>query len=82
MFFYGIAGEYLTQRLRLSMFEKLLEQEIGFYDDKDNATGALCARLSGEAAAVQGVSDYLSFLYLKSVWETKKAKWYNPTLEI
>nr|XP_049698231.1 ATP-dependent translocase ABCB1 isoform X1 [Helicoverpa armigera]XP_049698232.1 ATP-dependent translocase ABCB1 isoform X2 [Helicoverpa armigera] len=56
VFFYGIAGEYLTERLRQMMFKKLLEQEVGFYDDKDNSTGALCARLSGEAATVQGAT--------------------------
>ncbi|CAK1551194.1 unnamed protein product [Leptosia nina] len=53
---YAIAGEYLTQRLRKLLFEKLLQQEIGFYDDKTNSTGALCARLAGEAAAVQGAT--------------------------
>lgn len=52
---YGVAGEYLTARLRKLMFQNLLQQEIGFFDDKNNSTGALCARLSGEAAAVQGV---------------------------
>ncbi|KAF9409367.1 hypothetical protein HW555_011261 [Spodoptera exigua] len=56
VFFYGIAGEALTKRLRLQMFRKLTEMEIGFYDDKDNSTGAICARLSGEAAAVQGAT--------------------------
>ncbi|XP_060800671.1 ATP-dependent translocase ABCB1 [Amyelois transitella] len=56
VFFYGVAGEYLTERLRRQMFEKLLQQEIGFYDDKENTTGALCARLSGEGAAVQGAT--------------------------
>lgn len=38
------------------MFKTLLQQEVAFFDDKENSTGALCARLSGEAAAVQGVS--------------------------
>lgn len=28
---------------------------MGFYDDKSNSTGALCARLAGETAKVQGV---------------------------
>lgn len=54
---YGLAGEHLTARLRSSLFQKLLQQEIAFFDDKNNATGALCARLSGETAAVQGVSN-------------------------
>lgn len=54
---FGVAGAYLTQRLRKLMFENLLQQEIGFYDDKANSTGALCARLSGEAANVEGVRE-------------------------
>lgn len=54
---YGLAGEHLTARLRSNLFQKLLQQEIAFYDNKNNATGALCARLSGETAAVQGVSN-------------------------
>ncbi|XP_075982316.1 multi drug resistance 50 [Anticarsia gemmatalis] len=56
VFLYAIAGEYLTERLRWLMFEKLLQQEVAFYDDKNHSTGALCARLSGEAAAVQGAT--------------------------
>ncbi|KAM3965199.1 ATP-dependent translocase ABCB1-like [Aphomia sociella] len=56
VYFYGIAGEFLTERLRKQMFEKLLQQEIAYYDDKSNSTGALCARLAGEAAAVQGAT--------------------------
>ncbi|KAI5635208.1 ABC transporter transmembrane region domain-containing protein [Phthorimaea operculella] len=56
VFFYAIAGEYLTERLRNMMFQKLLTQEVGFYDDKNNSTGALCAKLAGESAAVQGAT--------------------------
>ncbi|CAG9786831.1 unnamed protein product [Diatraea saccharalis] len=56
VFFYSVAGEHLTERLRKQMFEKLLQFEIAFYDNKDHSTGALCARLSGEAAAVQGAT--------------------------
>lgn len=52
---FGIAGENLTQRLRHRMFDAMLKQEIGWYDNKDNAVGSLCARLAGEAANVQGV---------------------------
>lgn len=52
---FGIAGEKLTQRLRHRMFDAMLKQEMGWYDNKDNAVGSLCARLAGEAANVQGV---------------------------
>lgn len=34
----------------------MLKQEIAWFDDKSNGTGTLCARLSTDAAAVQGVS--------------------------
>lgn len=37
----------------------MLSQEMGWYDDKANGVGAICARLSGEAASVQGVSMHL-----------------------
>jgi ATP-binding cassette subfamily B (MDR/TAP) protein 1 len=58
---FSIAGEKLTMRLRSSMFRTMLRQEMGWYDKKDNGVGALTARLSGEAAHVQGVEDSDSF---------------------
>lgn len=54
---FGIAGEKLTMRLRTEMFVTMLRQEIGWFDRKENGVGALCARLSGEAAQVQGVRN-------------------------
>lgn len=39
------------------MFEAMLKMEISWFDDRANGTGSLCARLSGDAAAVQGVSN-------------------------
>jgi len=56
IYFFGIAGERLTERLRGLMFETMMRQEVAWFDDKANGTGSLCARLSGDAAAVQGVS--------------------------
>ena len=52
---YGIAGEILTERVRGRAFSSMIQQEIGWFDDKSNGTGTLCARLSSDAAAVQGV---------------------------
>lgn len=57
-FLYGLAGERLTERLRRQMFQTYLSQEIAWFDDKNNSTGALCARLSGEASAVQGATGH------------------------
>lgn len=53
---YGVAGEYLTERLRSKAFNHMLRQEIAWFDDKSNGTGTLCARLSSDAAAVQGAT--------------------------
>ncbi|XP_034477395.1 ATP-dependent translocase ABCB1 [Drosophila innubila] len=56
IFCFGIAGERLTERLRGLMFEAMLKQEVSWFDDRANGTGSLCARLSGDAAAVQGAT--------------------------
>ncbi|CAD7089354.1 unnamed protein product [Hermetia illucens] len=48
----GLAGESLTKYLRSLCFKTMLNQEIGWFDDKRNGTGVLCARLSGETADV------------------------------
>ncbi|XP_066997611.2 ATP-dependent translocase ABCB1 [Anabrus simplex] len=53
---FGVAGEQLTMRLRGMAFSAMLRQEIAWFDDKTNNTGALCSRLSGEAASVQGAT--------------------------
>jgi len=53
---YGIAGEWLTMRMRSRAFGSMMKQEMAWFDIKSNSVGALCARLSGDASAVQGVS--------------------------
>ncbi|XP_049837440.1 ATP-dependent translocase ABCB1-like isoform X1 [Schistocerca gregaria] len=55
-YLYGIAGEKLTMRFRGLMFSAMLRQEVAYFDDKNNSTGALCARLSGDAANIQGAT--------------------------
>ncbi len=58
MFMFALAGEALTARLRKMTFHAMLKQELGWYDDPNNNIGALCARLSGDAAHVQGVKVF------------------------
>jgi ABC-type multidrug transport system fused ATPase/permease subunit len=53
---FAISGENLTKRLRRDAFQAMLAQEMGWYDSPNNNTGALCARLSGDAAKVQGAT--------------------------
>jgi hypothetical protein len=54
-FLFAISGEALTQRLRAKIFRTLLQQEVAYFDQPDNSTGALCTRLATEASDVQGV---------------------------
>ena len=53
---FAISGEALTTRLRTEMYQAMLAQEIGWHDLEENNTGALCARLSGDAGKVQGAT--------------------------
>ncbi|XP_075067977.1 ATP-dependent translocase ABCB1 isoform X2 [Mixophyes fleayi] len=55
-FTFGKAGEILTMRLRLMTFKAMLRQEISWYDDKKNSTGALTTRLATDASQVQGAT--------------------------
>jgi ABC-type multidrug transport system fused ATPase/permease subunit len=43
-------------RLRAELFESMVQQEVAWFDKKSNNSGSLCARLSGDASSVQGVS--------------------------
>ncbi|XP_078702917.1 ATP-dependent translocase ABCB1-like isoform X1 [Branchiostoma floridae x Branchiostoma belcheri] len=53
---YGKSGEMLTMRLRQMGFSALLRQEIGYFDDHKNNTGALTTRLAVQASQVQGAT--------------------------
>ncbi|XP_065575125.1 ATP-dependent translocase ABCB1-like isoform X2 [Artemia franciscana] len=55
-FMFALAGERLTSRVRGWAFSAMLRQEIGWYDREENSAGALCARLSGDAASIQGAT--------------------------
>jgi len=43
----------LTQRIRSKAFACLLRQEVAYFDRQENSSGAICARLSTNALAVQ-----------------------------
>ncbi|XP_048755888.2 ATP-dependent translocase ABCB1-like isoform X2 [Ostrea edulis] len=53
---FSISGENLTMRLRQNSFRALLRQDMEYFDDPKNTTGALTTRLATEAAEVQGAS--------------------------
>ena len=52
----AVAGERLTKRLRYLSFKAMLRQDISWFDQKANSTGALAARLASDASEVKGVS--------------------------
>jgi len=64
--FFACSGEALTKRLRIKTFEALLHQDISYFDDPNNNTGALCTRLSTEASAVQGATGIRLGLILQN----------------
>ncbi|XP_032091717.1 ATP-binding cassette sub-family B member 5 [Thamnophis elegans] len=55
-FTFGKSGEALTMRLRSLSFKALLQQEIGWFDDHNNAIGVLLTRLSTDASQVKGAT--------------------------
>uniref|UniRef100_A0A8C3RS51 ATP binding cassette subfamily B member 4 n=1 Tax=Chelydra serpentina TaxID=8475 RepID=A0A8C3RS51_CHESE len=55
-FTFGKAGEILTLRLRFMAFKAMLRQDIGWFDDPKNSTGALTTRLANDASQVKGAT--------------------------
>jgi ABC-type multidrug transport system fused ATPase/permease subunit len=54
--FFGIAAEYLIERIRKMAYSAILRQDIAFFDEEENSTGALTGNLANDAQQVKGVS--------------------------
>ncbi|KAJ7948480.1 ABC transporter B family protein [Quillaja saponaria] len=60
---FAIMGERLTKRVREKLLEKLLSFEIGWFDQDENTSAAICARIASEANMVRSlVGDRMSLL--------------------
>lgn len=60
---FAIMGERLTKRVREKLLGKLMTFEIGWFDDEENTSAAICSRLSSEANMVRSlVGDRMSLL--------------------
>ncbi|OVA17622.1 ABC transporter [Macleaya cordata] len=60
---FAIMGERLTKRVREKMLKKVLTFEIGWFDQDENTSAAICARLATEANMVRSlVGDRISLL--------------------
>ncbi|CAM8988079.1 unnamed protein product [Rhodiola kirilowii] len=54
-YFFGVAGGKLIQRIRALCFRKIVHQEISWFDEPANSSGAVGARLSTDAAAIKSI---------------------------
>ncbi|CAH1796934.1 unnamed protein product [Owenia fusiformis] len=55
-YLFSVSGEGLTMRLRQMAFKAMMRQDIGWFDNHKNSTGALCTRLATDASSVQGAT--------------------------
>ncbi|KAJ3368938.1 Multidrug resistance protein 1 [Kappamyces sp. JEL0680] len=51
-----VAGEKITRRLRFWSFQAILKQDIAYFDDEENSTGALMSKLAEDASLVPGLT--------------------------
>ncbi|KAJ4976405.1 hypothetical protein NE237_001511 [Protea cynaroides] len=62
-YLFGVAGGKLILRIRSMSFEKVVHQEISWFDEPSHSSGAIGARLSADAANVRGlVGDSLALM--------------------
>ena len=59
-----LSGERLMYTLRSITFKAMLRQEIAWFENKKNSTGALTVRLASDASCAKGVSVQ----YIKAQW--------------
>ncbi|XAR71205.1 Xenobiotic-transporting ATPase [Bertholletia excelsa] len=60
---FGYMGEQLTKRIRERMLSKILTFELGWFDQDENTSGAICSRLAKDANMVRSlVGDRMSLL--------------------
>ncbi|XP_075504716.1 ABC transporter B family member 15-like [Primulina tabacum] len=60
---FGIMGERLTKKVRERVLKNILTFEVGWFDQEENTSAAICSRLSSEASRVRSlVGDRISLL--------------------
>lgn len=55
---FSYMGEHLTKRTRERMFSKMLTFEVGWFDEDENSSGAICSRLAQDANVVGIINSY------------------------
>lgn len=60
-YLFGVAGNKLIRRVRLMCFQKVVNMEVGWFDEPNHSSGVIGARLSADAAKVRSlVGDSLA----------------------
>ncbi|XP_031492846.1 putative multidrug resistance protein [Nymphaea colorata] len=60
---FAAMGEALTKRVRECMLSKMLTFEVGWFDQDENSTGAICSKLAKDANVVRSlVGDRMALL--------------------
>ena len=65
---FGILAENITIGVRRLLYGSLLRKHIGFFDEKDNAPGALTAVLAGEVSTLNGIGVEAAGIGLQAVF--------------
>ncbi|KAF5752776.1 hypothetical protein HS088_TW01G00694 [Tripterygium wilfordii] len=66
-YFFGVAGGKLIERIRSLTFQRVVHQEISWFDDPANSSGAIGARLSTDASTVRTVLGDALALYVQNI---------------
>jgi ATP-binding cassette subfamily B (MDR/TAP) protein 1 len=53
---FGTLGEKVTLKIRRMLYSNILEKNIGWFDEKENAPGQLSTVLASDAQIINGVS--------------------------
>ncbi|XXG67836.1 hypothetical protein AAC387_Pa06g1090 [Persea americana] len=62
-YLFGVAGAKLIRRVRSLSFERVVNQEISWFDEHVNSSGMIGARLSADASTLQRlVGDFLALM--------------------
>ncbi|KAM3713721.1 hypothetical protein ACB098_01G280200 [Castanea mollissima] len=64
---FAYMGEYLTKRIRERMLSKILTFEVGWFDQDENSSGAICSRLAKDANVVRSLVGDRSALVVQTI---------------
>ncbi|XVE83875.1 hypothetical protein DITRI_Ditri16bG0123200 [Diplodiscus trichospermus] len=64
---FAYMGEHLTKRIRERMLSRILSFEVGWFDQDENSSGTICARLAKDASVVRSLVVDRTSLLLQTI---------------